>query len=100
MLSALLETSDPAGAVYYMDRAIKLVNNILHECLAPPASVHVADSNGESKVDWGEGGWESVLMHSTSTGNPKRGILMDHGMICEYTFHTTGLEAGGVSEGC
>lgn len=97
MLSALLLASDPEAAEYYLERSITLVQDILRECLAPPVSLKQATASGsghqqrseqgeqktEVEVDWGQGGWESILMHSTSTGNPKREVLMDHGMICE-----------------
>lgn len=38
-------------------------------------------------MDFGEGGWETILMHSTINGNPKATRqFMDHGLICESCF--------------
>lgn len=76
MLYALLKDSDAVAAQAYLTAAFKLIDDIGRECAAPPASVH------DGTVDWGSGGWETVLMHSTIDNNagsphPKK----DHGLV-------------------
>ena len=79
MLSVLLQPTDARAADYYLGRAFKLVEDVLRECAAPEARL---GEGGE--VSWGEGGWETILKHSTIAGNPKANRqFMDHGLICE-----------------
>lgn len=63
MLSTLLSPSDPSAGDYYLGRACKLIDDTLRECSAPRATI---GDNGD--VNWGEGGWESVLMHLSKEG--------------------------------
>lgn len=89
MIYQLYLSTQPDLAEKYLTRANKLVNDIIRECLTPQASLH------SGKVEWGEGGWETILQvrpsvywtdkiqHSTINGNhlaTRR--LMDHGLIC------------------
>lgn len=86
MLSELLNEKDPLAAGYYLGRGIKLVIDTLDECASPPATLQDAmdEGGGGKKVDWGQGGWETILMHSTIAGNEMANRrLMDHGLICE-----------------
>jgi hypothetical protein len=80
-LSRLLSKSDPASAEKYLARAFKLIEDTLRECAAPAAKLE------GGSVDFGDGGWETILMHSTINGNPKATRqFMDHGLICESCF--------------
>jgi len=77
-ISRLLTKSDPKAAEYYLARAFKLIEDTLRECAAPAAKLD------EGSVDFGKGGWETILMHSTINGNPKaRKQFMDHGLVCK-----------------
>ncbi|KAL8292646.1 hypothetical protein RQP46_001258 [Phenoliferia psychrophenolica] len=44
-------------------------------CVTPAASVK------DGSIDFGEGGWETILKHSTINGNERaQRLLMDHGL--------------------
>lgn len=58
MIYQLLQPVDPAAAEEYLFRGNKLIADVLRECLAPEARVK------GGRVDWGEGGWEPILMVS------------------------------------
>lgn len=76
MLYVLLRESNEAAAEHYLDASFRLVKDILLECAAPPATLN---SDG---VQWGEGEWEPILMHSTIDGNPhSAGAKLDHGLV-------------------
>jgi hypothetical protein len=78
LLFRLLRPSDPKAAEGYLARAFQLVRDTLRECKTPSASLV------DGKVDWGAGGWEPILQHSTINGNrfsPRK--MMDHGLVCE-----------------
>lgn len=78
MLYRLLLPSDPRGAQYYLERGFSLISDILRECKTGIASVKDGD------VNWGEGGWETILQHATINGNRHSPIkIMDHGLVCE-----------------
>lgn len=55
MLYELLARTDPLGADKYLSRGFKLVNDTLRECRTPRAELN------EGKVNFGEGGWETIL---------------------------------------
>ena len=109
MLSLMLSPTDPDSAATYLQRAGKLIDDIVRECGTPKATVEAG------KVDWGAGGWETILQvrptfsfgpgrlaprqgvrgrwgrgatatetqHSTINGNQKATRrLMDHGLVC------------------
>lgn len=79
-LARILLPVDQQAAGTYLTRAFKLVSDTLRECAAPPASLR------EGHVEFGEGGWETILKHSTINGNPQATrLLMDHGLVCEYS---------------
>lgn len=76
MLYVLLRDSDPSAAEHYLAASFRLVRDILRECAAPPASL---EADG---VNWGEGAWEPILMHSTIDGNEhSAGAKLDHGLV-------------------
>lgn len=58
-LYRLLLPTDKAAAEGYLTRAIQLVQDVVRECLTPPASLK---ENGE--VDFGKDGWETILQVS------------------------------------
>ena len=91
MLYKLLRPACPVQADEYLARAFKLIEDVLRECRTASASLNV---NGT--VEWGDGGWETILevselslkkkltvaQHSTINGNrysPRP--LMDHGLV-------------------
>lgn len=79
MLYILLRDSEPEAAETYLAASFRLVRDVLRECAAPPAKL---EADG---VNWGEGGWEPILMHSTIDGNPySAGAKLDHGLVCKY----------------
>lgn len=79
-LVRLLAKSDPSSAEKYLSSALKLIEDVLRECAAPGATLK------DGRVDFGQDGWETILMHSTINGNPKATRqFMDHGLICEYS---------------
>lgn len=68
-----------ACAMLYLARATRLIADTLKVCAAPAAAL-----SADGSVQWGEGGWETLLKHSTIAGNVKANRrLMDHGLICE-----------------
>ncbi|WRT63807.1 uncharacterized protein IL334_000732 [Kwoniella shivajii] len=73
----LLLPTDNVAANGYLKRAIQLVQDTLRECLTPKATL-----KEDGEVDFGEGGWETLLAHSTINGNPTgRRRFMDHGLV-------------------
>jgi hypothetical protein len=56
MIYKLLRDTDKPAADMYSKRANTLISDTLRECLSPQARL----MNGV--VDWGEGGWETLLM--------------------------------------
>ncbi|ORX34809.1 Six-hairpin glycosidase-like protein [Kockovaella imperatae] len=95
MLHKLLRDSDPTAANHYLDRAKKLIDDTVRECLTPEARLV------DGKVDWGKDDWETILQHSTINGNPvavRR--IMDHGLVyADYYFVEYGNEALKMSRG-
>ena len=90
MLYQLLLPTEPKAAEEYLARAEKLIKDVIRECGTPAATLR----NG--KVNFGEGGWETILQvsqssesitdrqHSTINGNERATKrLMDHGLICK-----------------
>ncbi|WWC66801.1 uncharacterized protein I206_100707 [Kwoniella pini CBS 10737] len=76
-LYKLLQPTDKTAAEGYLNRAVKLIQDTIRECLTPQASLK---ANGET--DFGKDGWETLLAHSTIVGNPKSvRRLMDHGLV-------------------
>jgi len=90
MLYQLLLPTDKDAAEEYLRRGFKLVEDTLRECGTPKATVE------GGRVDWGEGGWETLLKvcaclegadekHSTINGNEHATRkIMDHGLVCEF----------------
>jgi len=71
-------SSSKALGEKYLKAAFDLITAILLHCAAPRASL------ADGRIDWGEGGWETILMHSTINGNPRAARrFMDHGLVCE-----------------
>jgi hypothetical protein len=58
MLHALLLPIDKSAAEEYLSKAFKLVGDTLGECASPRATLR------GTNVNWGEGGWETLLMVS------------------------------------
>ncbi|KZO89628.1 glycoside hydrolase family 88 protein [Calocera viscosa TUFC12733] len=76
LLYELLLQKDTKKAEAYLTTGFKLISNILKECLTPEASLK------DGVVDWGKGGWEPLLDHSSATGNPRCGwAITDHALI-------------------
>jgi hypothetical protein len=61
MLYLLLLPTESVAAKYYLSRAFKLIEDTLRECSTPAATL----KNG--KVDFGSGGWETILKVSKSS---------------------------------
>jgi hypothetical protein len=93
MLYRLLLPDNPSAAEEYLRRGNKLVEDTLRVCGTSRATI----SDTGNKVDWGEGGWETLLkvllwftsaradnLHSTINGNEHATRkIMDHGLVCE-----------------
>jgi hypothetical protein len=76
MLSKLLGPTERAASRYYLSAVFKLINNMLHKCDAPPTSIK------DSMINWGDGDWETILMHSTINRHPYTPCKsMDHSLI-------------------
>jgi len=55
MIYQLYLKKQPELAEKYLSRANKLVEDVMRECLTPSASLR------SGVVDWGNGGWETIL---------------------------------------
>lgn len=87
MLYGLLVKSDRQAAEHYLAASFRLLDDITRVSASPAAKV---DKDG--KVDWGEGGWETILQHSTVMNNPDAGwSVADVGLVYADTYF---LEAG------
>lgn len=79
MLYQLYLPSDPKAAQAWLERANKVIADTLAVCGTGKATL-----GQDGKVNWGEGGWETILKHSTINGNDKATRrLLDHGLVCE-----------------
>ncbi|RSH81438.1 hypothetical protein EHS25_006794 [Saitozyma podzolica] len=89
MLYQLLLPTDPQAAEMYLSKGFKLVEDVMRECGTGRATLQ------GGKVNWGEGGWETLLKHSTINGNEKATRrLMDHGLVyADYYLIEFGNEA-------
>lgn len=79
ILFKVLRPIDPVAADNYLRRAFKLVKDTLGQCKTGKA---ILDGGN---VNWGQGGWETILKHSTLNGNQfaMPAPRMDHGLVCE-----------------
>lgn len=88
-LYRVLRERDGRAADHYLSSAFALIDAVNRECRAPQASLE----NGQ--VNWGDGGWEPILMHSTINGNPHAvEPSMDTGLVyADYYYYEFGNEA-------
>ncbi|KIR71930.1 glycosyl hydrolase family 88 [Cryptococcus deuterogattii CA1014] len=88
MLYRLLRPTNPLAAEQYLTKSFKLVDDLMRECRTGKATLQ------GDRVVWGEGGWETILEHSTINGNElatKR--LLDHGLVyADFYFMQYGNE--------
>ena len=89
ILYRVLREDDPQAADHYLSSAFDLIDSVNRECRAPPAKLE------DGKVNWGDGGWEPILMHSTINGNEHaEEPSMDTGLVyADYYYAEFGNEA-------